>query len=357
MSWFSKNYEKAALGGAVVVALGLSYFGWNKFGSIDADFATGLKGPGGGKHDTSVPQAELIPKALQSMKLDRTWTQALDGQRPVDLFTGIALFVSSAAPDKPVDLEKDNPVHDPIPNTWWLEHRLDPGFADSPERDPDSDGFTNREEFLAKTDPNSAKSHPELLAKLVFSKDESLTWVIRPGYGSDDGKFPLTYREVEGRVWRDRNKITAANMIGPNETFFEKPPMNGRFKFLGSERRNEVNPRTKSEMEVTIVRIEDQRPNKKGDIYEVPAPLQEDRVNEFAQYDRSAVFTLEAVGQDGTEFKVEERTAFALPPSSSKKDYFLKSVTPEKVVIEYNAPDGSRKTVEIAKGGMPNLSE
>ena len=158
MSWFSKNYEKAALGGAVVVALGLAYLGWSKFGGVEEDFGTGLKG--GGNNNTAVAGADLIPKALQSMKLDRTWKQALDGERPVDLFTGIALFIKSSDPEKPVDLLKDAPVHPPIPNTWWLENRIDPGFADSPDRDPDGDGFSNIEEFNAKTDPNNAKSHP-----------------------------------------------------------------------------------------------------------------------------------------------------------------------------------------------------
>jgi hypothetical protein len=356
MSWFSKNYEKAALGGAVLVAIGLAYAGWSKLGGIEEDFPVTLRGPGGKGNDTAVPEADKIPKAIQSLKIDRTWQKAQDGDRPVDLFTGIALFVSSNAPDKPVDLLKDDAVHDPIPNTWWLEHRLDPGFADSPVRDPDGDGFNNLEEFTGETDPNNPKSHPALIAKLTYVRDETVTWAVRPGYGSG-GKFPFTYWEVDGKLWRDKNKITASQMIGPDELFFLKEPMKDRFKLLGSEQRRELNKRTNSEVDVTIVRIEDQRHNKKGDIYEVPSPLQEERINEYAQFDRTAVFTLEAVGEAGKEFKVEERTPFGLPSSSPEKDYLLKSVTPTSVVVEYPAADGSRKTVEIQKGAMPNLGE
>ena len=132
MSWFSKNYEKAALGAAVVAALGIAYLGWSKNGGVDQDFDLGLKGAG--NNNTAVAGADLIPKALQSMKLDRTWAQAQDGDRPVDLFTGIALFIKSSDPEKAIDLRKDAPVHPPIPNTWWLENRIDPGFADSPDR-------------------------------------------------------------------------------------------------------------------------------------------------------------------------------------------------------------------------------
>jgi hypothetical protein len=349
MSWFSKNYEKAALGGTVVVAIGLAYLGWSKFDGVDEAFGVGLKGAG--NNNTAVAGAEKIPMAMQSMKLDRTWKQALDGDRPVDLFTGIALFVKSSEPEKPVDLLKDAPIHPPIPNTWWIENRIDPGFADSPQRDPDGDGFSNLEEYETKTDPNASKSFPSLIAKLMYVKDESLGWVIRPGYGSE-GKFPFTYEDTKGR----KNRVKAGEMAGPGDLFFAAEPMKDRFKLLGSEVRKELNRKINVEMDVTIVRIEDQRPNKKGVVYEVPSPLSEDRKGEHIKSDRTAVLSLEALGFAGKEMKVEENTAFALPPDAPKKDYFLKTVTPESISVEYNDPSGSRRTVEIRKGGLPDMA-
>jgi hypothetical protein len=352
MSWFQKNYEKAALGGAVAVALGLAYMGWSKFGGVEDDFSTQLTGSG--NSNTAVRNADLVPQSMASLKRERTWVQALDGDRPVDLFTGIPLFVSSSAPEKPIDLlEKGGtPVHPPIPNIWWIENRIDPGFADSPARDPDQDGFSNLEEFNAKTDPNNAKSVPSLIAKLMYVKDESLGWVLRPGYGSE-GKFPFSFQDTKNAV----NKTGAADMIAPDGLFFAKAPMMNRFKFLGSEVRKELNKRINVEMEVTIVRIEDQRPNKKGRIYELPSPLSEERKNEYVQYDRTAILSLEALGLNGKEFKVEENTTFALPPDSGKKDYLLKTVTPDSVEIEYTTPTGEKKSVKISKGSMPQISE
>jgi hypothetical protein len=350
MSWLNKNYEKAALGGAVVMALGLGYLGWSKFSNVESEFNVEL--PTAGNNNTAVAQADLIPKALQSMKFDRTWNQALDGERPVDLFTGIALFIKRSEPDKAIDLIKGEEVHGGIPNTWWLENRLDPGYADSPARDPDSDGYSNLDEFNAKTDPNNGKLHPELIAKLMFVKDESLWWVVRPSYGSE-GKFPFNYVDGKGQ----HNKIPMGGMIAANELFYEKGVAAGRFKLLGSETVKEMNPKIKIEMDVTYVRIEDQRPNKKGTVYKIPSPLSEERMMEHRQWDRAAVFSLEALGKNGVEFKVEENTAFGLPTDSPKKDFMLKSVTPNSVTVEYPAADGTRKTVEISKGSLPRLTE
>ncbi len=343
MSWFSTNYEKVVLGAAIGAALGLAYLGWSKHGSVETDFSIDLRGRG--NNQTAVRDADLIPQALASLKMDHSWLQALDMDRPVDLFTGIPLFIKSSAPDEPIDLLKDAPVHPPIPNIWWIQNRLDPGYADTLNRDPDHDGFSNVEEFKAKTDPNSARSLPSLITKLMFVKEDSLTWVLRPGYGLD-GSFPIVYEDSKGGA----NKAGAAEMIAPGTLFFSKGVMANRFKLLGSEVRKELNKKINIEMEQMIVRIEDQRPNKKGTVYELPAPLSDQRKNDYRQYDRTAIFSLEALGLNGKEFKVEENTTFALPPSNPNKNYLVKAITPESVTIEFYNAAGDKKTLRINKG-------
>lgn len=349
MSWLSKNFEKAALGGAAVLALGVAYLGWSKYSGVQDEF--GSKPGSGGGTNTAVAGADLLPKAEQSLKLSHAWAQGMDGDRAVDLFTGIALFIHKDSPDSTVDLLKDPDVHKGIPNKWWLDNRIDPGFGDSPQRDPDGDGFANREEFEAKTDPNNRSSHPSLLDKLMFVKDESLIWVVRPGY-SDGDSFPYSYEDSKGA----RNKLAAGEVVAPDALFFPQGPMANRFKHLGKETRKEMNKGTNSEEEITYARFEDQRPNKKGSIYLVPEGLPDARKNQFAQYDRTAVFSLEALGQNGIEFKVEENTTFALPPDSPKKDFLLKKVTPGALTLEYTDSQGNRKTVEVNKGSMPQLN-
>jgi hypothetical protein len=351
MSWLSTNYEKAALGGAVTVALGLVYLGWSKFAAVEEQFSASLSGLG--NNIAAVRDADLIPKSIGSLKLSRTWSLGMDGDREVNLFTGIPLFVAKDTPDKALDLVEGDAVHPPIPNSWWLTHRIDPGFDNSPIRDPDEDGFSNLEEFQTKTDPNDQKSVPPLIAKLMFVTDESLGWVLRPTYGSATGGYPFFYKDTKNRVDRTPGGV----MIQPGGIFFPKGAVANRFKYLSSEKRKEFNPRIKIEQETTWVKIEDQKPNKKGRVYEFPAPLSEDRMNEFLNYDRTAVLSLEALGYNGKEFKVEENTTFALPPGSNEKAYLAKSVTPAAVVIEYTDTAGAKKTVEIKKGSLPVITD
>jgi len=347
MSWISENYEKALVGGAVAVALGLGYLGWSGLTNLGDEFSDSSRGTG--SNEASVQAADLVPKAEQSLALKREWEAGRDFQdRNVDLFTGVPLFIKSSAPDKPIDLLKDPPVHPPIPNMWWLEFRIDPGIANAPDLDPDEDGFSNLEEFKARTDPKNRHDHPPLIQKLRYVKDENLVWVLRPNFG-DNGAFPFTYNDSR----RAENRITAADPVKPGELFFRNGVQANRFKLLGHEVRREVNQALNTEMETTWVKVEDQRPNKKGRVYEYPSPLRQGRANDFRQLDRTAVFSLEALGQRAAEFKVEENTSFALPADAKEKGYFLKSVSPEKVVIEFKDSEGAPQTVEIPRGGTP----
>ena len=349
MSWFSQNYEKAAIGGAALVAVGFAFLGWLKIGDVEADFSANTKGTG--NNDPSIPHADLVPKAVSSLGLNRTWTQAETEGRAVDLFTGIPLHIARDHPDKPVDLRASGSIHPPIPNIWWIDNGLDPGFADSPSRDDDGDGYTNLEEFKGKTDPKDAKSHPPLIAKLKYEKDDSLNWFIRPGFPDGDN-FTFQYGDSLGG--RNRSKTGAS--VKPGELFFTDGVMKNRFKYLGLERRREMNNAIHMEVEVIYARIEDQLPNKLGVVYEIPQ-FAEGRIQEFSKYDRSAVLTLEAAGNEGKKETVKENTPFALPFDGPNKDYLLKKVTPEAIEIETtDAATGNKKTTTIRKGSFPETT-
>jgi hypothetical protein len=348
MSWFSQNYEKAAIGGAALAALGLAFFGWSKVGDVEADFSVSTQGTG--NNDPSVPNADLVVKAVSSLGLKRVWAPAEPNGRAVDLFTGIPLFIARDQPGKPLDPINSGAIHPPIPNIWWIEHRLDPGFADSPTRDADGEGYTNLEEYKGKTDPNDPKSHPPLIDKLMYQKDESLNWVIRPGFPEGEN-YTFKYNDTAG----GRNQTKTGAAVKPGELFFADGVMKNRFKYLGCEKRREMNEAIHMEVDVTYTKIEDQIANKKGTVYEIP-PFPEGRAQEFSKYDRSAVLTLEAIGCEGKNEVVKENTSFGLPFDAAKKDYLLKKVTPDSIEVEYTDATGSKKSVSIRKGSFPEAA-
>jgi hypothetical protein len=351
MSWISQNYEKAAIGVGAVVALGLAFAGWNQFSGVSDEF----KFDQASKKDNSVEVADAdnISQAIASLGQNRVWTQAKTSKdRAVDLFTGIPLFLKKDAPGTAIDLHTDAPVHAGIPNSWWLENRLDLGFGDSPQRDPDGDGFSNAEEFASKTDPNDPASHPTLIAKLKFVRDDSLQWLLDPGMEINPGEFAIQYHDLRGSE-RRHNRLGSISPVKPGEIFFPDKVMANRFKFIGHETVQEENPRTSSMVERTYLNIEDQKPNKKGTIYRIPNNIPDGLKPNFYQYDRSAVLTLEAAGKEGQEFTIEENTRFGLPADSEKKDYLLKKVTPDAIEVEFTTSTGETQTLSIPKGSLP----
>lgn len=357
MSWLATNYEKAALGGAAVCALGLAYLGWSALNRVDEDFVNNIRGQG--KNNTAIAGADRVARATASLGIQRQWEGAESDGRPVDLFVSVPLFVTAQEPGRPVDLlkDKDNPVHPPIPNTWWLENRIDPGFEDSPSRDPDGDGFSNLEEFTAGTNPNEFKSHPPLIAKLKFVGEETLTWALRPAFPEGPDRQANTFRYLDNHPPRGRNlAIPPGNPVESGSIIpFEEEPAAGRFKFLRHETREFFNERIGTDEIITLAIIEDQRPNKLGTIYEFPAPLGQGAVRLHQQFDRTAVFTLEAIGLGGQEFKVEEFTAFTLPPNADNSTHKLLSVNENEAVVEFTDADGNTRSVTIPKGSMPQM--
>jgi hypothetical protein len=351
MSQLPKNFEKTLLGVAGVAAVGFAAMGFLKSSGVAEDFPPPQAGSP--KNDVGIPEAEAASASTSSVQLNRAFEPSLDANgNPVDQFVGIRLFADKNNPNEPVDIRGGKEVHEGIPNKWWIDTGADPTFANSPDRDDDVDGFTNREEFEAKTNPTDAKDVPPLINKLAYVKDESTMWYVQFGFESEGKWAPkITGRTPDNKPFD--NRVSALEMINPGDTFFAEGPMAGRFKFTGIIEKEVFSERTKLTQKVKFGQFEDLKANKPGEKYESQYGLPDAQLNASAYYDRTAVLDLQAIGYEGQEFKVEERTAFALPPDAAEKNYILKKVTPESIEVEYKDKDGATQTAEIKKGGTP----
>ncbi|BCX46529.1 conserved hypothetical protein [Haloferula helveola] len=352
MSKAPKNIEKILLGAAVVVGGGLAAVGFMKLGKVEEEFsdAGGQPRPG----ETAVVGAEKVPGVINSLASDRTIAAATvpsdrlkGGERPVDLFIGVPLFAQRENPNEPIDLLNSPDVHDEIPNIWWIENGVSPNFADSPQRDEDGDGFSNLEEFTAKTHPANDNSHPELATKLAYVGDETVTWLLEFGFEAG-GKWIPKVEILEGEGKGQKNRVDFQGGLEPGDTFFAEDPFKDRFKFTGIEERKVRNERLNVDETLRFGLFEDLKENKKGEKYEVPNRVPKAQKPDYYHYDRTAILELNAVGEGGKQFKVEENTKFSLPSGGEEKNYLLKRVTPDEIEVEWDA-DGETKSLVIPR--------
>lgn len=336
MPWISDNYEKVALAGTLLIAVALGYSGLQSRNAVEVDFSS--VPVGGGDDDPSIKDGDKVATSISSWQIKQQWNKAEKDGRPVDLFTGVPLFVNKSNLRQPVDLPNSPDVHSPIPNQWWIDYRIDPGFGDSPHRDEDGDGFSNIEEFDAKTDPTDNRSHPSLIEKLVYVGDESVEWVLRPS-----GSPPALNFQYDDNTKKNGIRTPLVSPIEKGGIFFSEGVVKERFKYLGFE------VKIDQDREITMVKVEDLKPNKKGTIYEIPAGFRTSDARKFLKFDRSAIMTLEALGFSGQEFKVEEQTNFALPVESENKRYRIAEISPERIVVEETLEDGTNQRHEISK--------
>lgn len=342
----SDSYEKVVLVVALLIALALGFLAFSKMGKIEEDFvepapmnrpAPAL--PGEGKMD------EASKQLVTTVSLPPA---TVEGGRKVDTFIGIPWFLKQ---DETTTVDLGNPdeppVHEGIPNQWWLEHGINPGFADSPQRDADNDGFTNREEYEAETDPTLASSHPPLIDKLRV--DQLIDNKFRLDFSGQDfaGGYKLKFYTNENGALREQTMdrfIPAGE--GDASIFFAEPPAQFRFRLKAVEERQVENERTGVQTNENFAVVEDLKPNLKaaGTTYEIPYS---GPGLVFSDY--KAVLYLNAIGQADETFEVPVNTRFALPhdPDAADKPFLFKEVSNVgDVIIEWEE-DGQTRFVSL----------
>lgn len=322
--------EKLLLGLGIVACIGL--IAWAVIGFLSLE--TKFQEEGGAPEDLKVLSGEeRLEIAAKSLTNPPIWKETKIKGRSLGLLNSIPLFQVPETTGL-IDLlsEDEKPVHEPIPNAWWLKYKLDPSYKDSLKRDADEDGFSNLEEFNGETDPTDPTSYPELLSKLSVSSSESVTWLLT--FSSDiGGNTPYQFRYEDTKRARLRSEY-----IGVGSRFFEKEPANSRY-VLKEVKEKEVE-RSGVTTEIKFATIEDTQKNK---VFEVPRGKHKQKWKDY-----QVSFVLDALDKKGAPFTLKENTRFDLPDgavSDQGKFHFVEVRENSKVIIQYQKGD---KMEEIA---------
>ena len=169
------------------------------------------------------PKAIEMAEAIEKLKQPAQWT--FSGRS--GLFVPEKHFIG--ANGLPASLQTTE-VHPPVPNEWLEQFNLPIADADVLTQDPDSDGFSNLEEWQNHTNPTDKASHPPFIAKLKMKSfaQEPFRLVFASWVGdtfalnTNDLKEPTQFLKIGDSIRGTKFKIakftekTERNKFGTN---------------------------------------------------------------------------------------------------------------------------------------------
>lgn len=225
-------------------------------------------------------------------------------------------------------LESDIELFPGISNAWILEHDLDYTDPGLPAADPDEDGFTNLEEFMAKTNPRDPASRPALWTKLrlIDSKIDKLRvrFMSLPTGSTKEVSINTISaenpQELSGstRFYRSeagQNKIVLVERSADGQEVEQPTPL----VFESAEIRREFNPSTNAEEDIPFIVLRNTADGKeiemrRGEVKDSPYSLA----------------TLQDTRPGGETFQLRSGETFVL---NDDETYKLVDVTEGKAII------------------------
>ncbi len=360
MSWFKSNYHWVALGGGVLALGVLGYVGHAANKSLNDEFAGISKSP---KTDAGAKGGELADSLNQTLvSKEQVSLRKTPNGRPVKFFTSVDWFIKDGDKSQPYDLLQDpKELHEGIPNQWWVDNGVDPSFDDSPERDHDADGFTNREEYDGGSDPVDPKSFGDLLKKLEVVSVERDTWILKFESSTRAG-FQFSYRFFKDSKSNRGKKVKTpvGQGVVVQDKFFKQKNGKERFQLIGSEER----PSPRGSLRETWAKVRDLKEGKRGEVFELRkgGPRRGSPKGSDFRYDHRVTFRLNAIGQTSKEVTIDEDGVFTLPFDGGPKKYRLLKVElnekkkPETVIVQEVTEDPTIKPWSI-KVPLPPLKQ
>ncbi len=323
------NYEKVILTISSLLAIGAAGFLIFQSSAFEDSL---LLPQGASRNDLNAPDNAAVVTGIDTLKKKYAWLSPDRSGKPVPLNKSVLLVMKSG---ELFDLLLPEPqLRPPMTNLFLTGDRTkNPPEAELPniyspnvgDLDADNDGFSNLDEFTAKTDPRSDSSMPPLTNKLVLRQRISHDYILVLKGGSD-GTFQIQrLQPSKGSVFKPLNE----------EFGFDKGVT--RFKLLEAQKQTIQHP-TLGPMEAYVVKALDLSTNK-------PFELVQGKETNLAEYEaemefrwkqrqpipgvkEGKTFQLPGLGKTYHIWKLEENKAVISPLGSDGKP------TPEKIEIQ-----------------------
>src|ERR1044072_5580570 len=303
MDWVREHYERALVIAAALVLFLCSVFIFRDAVRFGSDLSMMPPAPAL-KSASPLAKAQELEAAIEKLHQPPQWTF---GDRS-GLFVPEKHFIG--ANGLPATLQTTE-VHPPVPNEWLDQFNLPIADADVLTQDPDSDGFTNLEEWQNKTNPTDKASHPAFIAKLKMK-----SFAQEP------------FRLVFASWVNDTFALNTSDLKEPTQFLKIGDTIRGtKFKILKFEEKYDMN-KNETKVDVSELTLEN------GETHE-PVTLVKEKI--MISPESVANFVYE--WGERKEFAVKKDQEFSLKPEEQIK-YKLIDVKPGKaVIVDTQKPD------------------
>ena len=300
MDWIRTHYERALVIAAAAFLLICSVAILRNAAQFGQTFVAQQVVP---PPKPATPPAKALELEAASKKLEQPPQWTFSGRS--GLFVPEKHFIG--ANGQPATLQTTQ-VHPPVPNEWFEQFGLAIADADVLEQDPDSDGFTNLDEWQAHTNPVDKNSHPDYTAKLKLKS-------------FSEEPFRLMFSSWDGDVFG----INAIDLKTPTQFLKEGDTIAGtRFKIMKFTEKHQPNPTTGGDIDVSELQLEHEDTHAQLTLVKEKVAMSPESVATF-------VYTWPAGGAP-QQFQVRKDQEFSLKPEEEIK-YKLIDVQPARAVI------------------------
>jgi hypothetical protein len=225
---------------------------------------------------------------------------------------------AAAAPAPTEGIPADLAAQDAAYEAWFKKHHLDLSDPKMLDEDPDGDGFTNREEFLADTDPRDPNSRPGIANGIRLKEfvRKDLPFVLK----SVQGQTAEIERGDEAAPAKKRESVKAG-----------QPLAGSNYKVVRVQQR-QMRDKDGNPMDGSRVTLEDTQSKQHIDLVkDLPA--------------RSTASYAVLAGKDGKTITVHDGETFTWA-GETPVTYRVKDLRAEQVILEEVS---TGKTVTVPK--------